>query len=378
MENTDMIRKVLQTFAIILFVFQFQQSVRKYFQYPVVEQKSRVSVKDLPNPVVYVCHESQFNYTKALNKGYNNYSFFMAGIRENSTTISWGGQWENKTYKDLENILIDSDYSSIESNTLVRSTNLWNVNEKNSTFLFPHGVCVEFTNLPQHSSIRIASKKKVTILFVDPARANDIRTEETIDAKTSMGPTYNTYFTAASYKLEYWLYDDSIYDGTTCTDYAKTDMSYGECLNNVWTQELMDTYGCLPPWVSTNNSKIICKEPTNIDAMAIKYKTRAIENINELFKNYELDVFKRCLFPCKTMKIKIKKVAYRSNYLNHAFLEARSTDLALVHTQVYSYDILSLTVDFGSALGLWLGLSCLSILHNVLENWILMKSYWKK
>ena len=37
------------------------------------------------------------------------------------------------------------------------------------------------------------SKKKVSILFVDPARANDIRTEETIDAKTSMGPTYNTY-----------------------------------------------------------------------------------------------------------------------------------------------------------------------------------------
>ena len=112
--------------------------------------------------------------------------------------------------------------------------------------------------------------------------------------------------------------------------------------------------------------------------MAIHYKTRAIENIHELLQNYELDVFKRCLPPCKTMKIKIKRVSYMSNYLNFAFLEARSTDWATVHTQVYSYDILSLTVDFGSALGLWLGLSCLSILHNVLENWILMKKYWKK
>ena len=224
-----MIRKVFQTFAIILFVFQFQQSVRKYFQYPVVEQKSRVSVKDLPNPVVYVCHESQFNYTKALINGYRHYSFFMAGIRENSTTILWGGKWENETYKDLENILFDSDYSSIESKTLVRSTNLWNVNEKKRTFLFPHGVCVELKNLQQHSSIYIESKKKVSILFVDPARANDIRTEETIDAKTSMGPTYNTYFTAASYKLEYRLYDDSIHDGITCTDYTKTDIRDRTC-----------------------------------------------------------------------------------------------------------------------------------------------------
>ena len=48
------------------------------------------------------------------------------------------------------------------------------------------------------------------------------------------------------------------------------------------------------------------------------------------------------------------------------------------NTQVYSYDILNLTVDLGGALGLWLGLSCLSILDNILDNWISMKNYWKK
>ena len=108
MKNKDMIRKVFQIFSFILFVIQFQQSVRKYFQYPLVEQNSRVSVKDLPNPVVYVCHENGFNYQKANDYGYKYYSRFLSGIRENSTTISWGGKWGNSTFKDLEMVVLFS------------------------------------------------------------------------------------------------------------------------------------------------------------------------------------------------------------------------------------------------------------------------------
>ena len=194
-------------------------------------------------------------------------------------------------------MLLDSDYSSIESKTLVRSTNLWNLNEHKRTFLFPHGVCVELKNQQQQSSINIESKTKVSVLFVDPARTNDIRTEETNDAKTSVGPTSSTYFSHASYELEYWLYDDSIHDGTTCTDYTKADMSYAECLDDIWTQGFLATYGCLPPWVSTNISKITCKEQLDIDAMTIRYETSVYRSIVELFQNYELSMFKKCLPP---------------------------------------------------------------------------------
>ena len=372
-----MIIKAFQTFAIILFVLQFQQSVRKYFQYPVVEQKSRVSVKDLPNPVVYVCHESQFNYTKALNKGYKHYSFFMAGIRENSTTISWGGIWENETYKDLENILFDSDYSSIESKTLVRSTNLWNVNEKKRTFLFPHGVCVELENVPHNTTVKILSREEINIYFVDPNRANNVRTEETLNAKANIGPTANNLFTWGSYEVEYFLYDDSIHDGTSCTDYTKLDISYGDCLNNILIHKFMVAYGCLPPWVFTNSSKVTCEEETNIDANAMEIRALYKDMIN-LILNLEVDMFKRCLTPCTTMKIKVQKVSSGSNWIDHSVFRAISKDWGTVHTQVYSYDLLSLTVDLGSALGLWMGLSCLSILDHILENWILIKKYWMK
>ena len=89
-------------------------------------------------------------------------------------------------------------------------------------------------------------------------------------------------------------------------------------------------------------------------------------------------MFKRCLPPCKTIKSKLWQVSYRSNHKYGAVFEARSKEWATVHTQVYSYDILSLTVDLGSALGLWMGLSCLSILDYILDNGLLLTKYLKK
>ena len=157
MKNKDKIRKVFQTFTILLFIFQFQQSVQKYFQYPVVEQTSRILVEDLPNPVVYVCHEGQFNQASARNNGYIFSPRFLSGIREKSNTISWSGKWGNSTFKDLEHILLDFNYSSVESKTLLRSTDLWNINGRKRTFLFPHGVCEEVENLQQFTEIQIVA-----------------------------------------------------------------------------------------------------------------------------------------------------------------------------------------------------------------------------
>ena len=68
------------------------------------------------------------------------------------------------------------------------------------------------------------------------------------------------------------------------------------------------------------------------------------------------------------MKIKVEKTRYDRNRLNQASLKAFSKDWAVKHTKVYSYDEFDFVVDFGSALGLWLGLSCLSILDNILET----------
>ena len=63
--------------------------------------------------------------------------------------------------------------------------------------------------------------------------------------------------------------------------------------------------------------------------------------------------------------------------IDNAWLRAHSNDWAIKHTKVYSYDEFDFVVDFGSALGLWLGLSCLSILDNILETLMSIKTYWR-
>ena len=238
-------------------------------------------------------------------------------------------------------------------------------------------MCIKFENLLHRAAIKISSKKDITIYFVDPAKANDIRTEGTLGAKANIGPTSDTLFFFGNYELEYLLYDSRIHDGTTCTDYTKLDMTYGECLNDILKKESLATYGCLLPWISTNNSKMNCKEKIDIEPNVMK-STPLYTDILYLIKNFEPQMFKKCLPPCITMEIKLHEVSYKSKVLDEAGFEAISKDWATVYTLVYSYDILSLTVDLGSALGLWMGLSCLSILDHILENWISIKNYWKK
>ena len=322
MKHNDMIRKVFQVFTIILFIIQFEQSLKKYFQFPVVEQTSRVPVKDFPLPVIYVCQANQFNYTKARENGYRYFTHFMLGILMNSTNISWQGKAGHQTFTDLKDLLFDSDYSSLTAESISRSENNRIADGGKRTFLFPHGICMKLENLQQHETIKIKTTKDINIYLVDPAKANDIRTEVTLDAKTSIGPTSDTFFSFGNYELEYLLYDHSINDGITCTDYTKSDISYGECLNNSLKQESMATYGCLLPWISTNNkSEIICGETTNIDANAMRNSPLYIE-ILYLIKNFEPKAFKRCLPPCKTMQIKLNEVNYKSKYLEYAGFEA--------------------------------------------------------
>ena len=377
MKNKDIIRRVFKTLAIILFIIQFQQSVRKYFQYPVVELESRIPVNDLPAPIVYVCQPNQFNYTKARDNGYRLFGYFATGILMNSSKLSWHGMHGNKTYKDLERELFEYDYSTLNGGPHSIFSNLEsNINFQN-IFLFPHGVCIELKNLPQQPKFWIKTTKNSMVMFVDPAQESYFRTAETFDARAKMGPTSEIHFTLGLYNIEYSLHDESIHDGTSCTDYSKSKMSYGLCLKNIVRQEFMSTYGCLPPWFSRNELKEVCKEDIKIDADALK-ETLYYQDIQRTVNNFEAKLFKKCLTPCKTLKIKLQEVLHKTTYLDTAYFIAESSDWATVHSQVYSYDIFSLTVDLGSALGLWLGLSCLSILDHILESWIVMKKYWKK
>ena len=102
MESQKLIRKVIQILAFFFFIVQFQKSVRKYYEYPVVVQTSKVPIEDLPQLVVYICQADQFNQTNAESFGYNLIKTFLEGMLIGRNTTSWHGKDGNLTYKELE------------------------------------------------------------------------------------------------------------------------------------------------------------------------------------------------------------------------------------------------------------------------------------
>ena len=114
------LRKLFQIFAIGIFLFQIQNSLRKYHDSPVVQQRSLTTIDSIRKPSIYVCEDNQFNYTKAQAFGYKDMIDFSIGELMNSDKKTWLGKHGNLTFEEILEYVFDSDYSrfkSVYSNT---------------------------------------------------------------------------------------------------------------------------------------------------------------------------------------------------------------------------------------------------------------------
>ena len=362
-----MIRKIFQILATILFIYQLQQSIRKYFEYPVVIQTSQVPKESLLAPVIYICQADQFNQAKSESLGYKNVVSFLSGTLHGTKKISWHGKDGNLTYKELEGIVFEYDYTKLQ---LIGDYGTF---EENIIMLPAYGICLKFRGSKSNPTIFLGTEHKLQIIFVDPSRANDIWTKEFSYAKATVGPSFENYYERAVYEIDNIVNDASIHDGNICTDYTKIKSSYQQCINTIANNEFESLYGCLPPWFPVNQSEKMCQAEMNK-----KSNFKRPEALKEQLDTREVKMLQKCMPPCITMEIKIQEMRYVRNRLDQARFKAFSKEWAIKHTEVYSYDKFDFLVDFGSALGLWLGMSCLSILDNILATWMSLRTYWKK
>ena len=94
----QVIKIIYHVVALIIFMIQAKESLNKYFQKPVVVQKSWV--KDImEKPALLVCFQGFFDYEKASQFGFDSRINFLAGMTKNSTKPTWTGQIENSTFK---------------------------------------------------------------------------------------------------------------------------------------------------------------------------------------------------------------------------------------------------------------------------------------
>ena len=143
--------------------------------------------------------------------GYELYLNFLTGTITNSTKLTWEGIHNNLTYIDLQDILINSNYSDLKVTNGV----------KEKIFIMPYGYCHKVHVQNNSEPIIFKMKEQAKLILVDPYLDNRIRLKE------SSGLTFISDFTSTNidefdlkfFKLTYKLYDSSILDGLKCRDY---------------------------------------------------------------------------------------------------------------------------------------------------------------
>ena len=369
MELVKLIRTLVQIFALGIFVFQMQNSIRKYISRPVVQQSSTTTFDSIPKPVIFVCEDGQFNYEKARQNGYKSFSRFNLGILSDTTTISWRGKNGNLSFKELQEDIFDYDYSTfVHQTSLTGDDYKWTDAPADLVYFIPQKFCMKPKQTLKGMNFR--STKKSFLYLDDPEKTNGLRITRIDSWKGELGPTGNLTFNGKLYEVQISIHDSKVHDGLTCTDYKKIGTSYGECVENEFKRELLGWFGCLPPWFPKKIENLECSDAKTANTPGFD----ALVEIIKLIKGLDLKVAESCLPPCTTMSWKLKELYHQTNVEKYSYIELKIMDNIIVYTDVCAYDVFSLVVDLGSSIGLWLGLSAVGIFDYLFDFYAYVQS----
>ena len=362
-ENCVLIKKLFQFVALGLFVFQMQNSIKKYYDQPIIQQTSTITLDSIEKPVLFICQDDQFNYATARFYGYKGSTNFLIG-KTTSGKITWKGEFSNISFSKLKEFVFDVDYS--DYSTFSKIDGKYKNAELDYVNIAPYGFCLKVRQT--ESYMKFYTNKKSKIILVDPARSTKVRLSRKDSGLITLNPITNGLYEFKVYEIELSQFDTRLYDGITCIDYERLGTSYEECIMTAWKANFVKWYDCLPPWIS-DNSSLTCEQNTTIRHTDPIVAKLIREELSQFTSGLELDILQHCLRPCITMDYKFNLVEYRANYPNYAYTKFKIMDEIVVYTDALAYDMFSLVVDLGSALGLWLGLSAISIFNTLLELW---------
>ncbi len=163
------------------------------------------------------------------------------------------------------------------------------------------------------------------------------------------------FYKGYNFEVELFLHDSKIGDGNWCTAYDEMDVTHEQCNENILKQHVKKWYGCMLPWFN-NIANDSCEDKTNVLVVDEVY-----DEVKKFINGWKMQLFDPCLDPCLKMTFKVKELIHTHNRISDSFVRFDINEKVTVFTEVYAYDVFSLFVDLGSALGLWLGLSAVGL-----------------
>ena len=353
----DNLKKLVQLTAFVLFVIQIIGALQKYVNPPVASSPSLQALESLNRPVlVSVCRNSQFNYTHAEALSYNTSTNFFKGIAGNANGyLSWSGPTGNQSFQDL----LDTLYNSKTDDVMFRQ----NDNAPVTKFLLPTGVCKVLKVYPTSSLdvyVDIADGSYI-ITVSDPAFSSSfmlsdhLMTGERILSKPKSAVETKVY---SNYRIQLTETRTQTNDGS-CTHYPNNEHeSFFNCVEGEMEGNVLPVLGCMIPWMSSKDqcTGLISRLPAHQDLY--KWLSPFIRS-SWKSQGYFSD---RCLPPCSVLSAHSTFLrAYARTTLTYDRFSIYFDNQVKVNTRLLMYDVENLLVDFGSSLGLWLGISVVGI-----------------
>ena len=330
-------------FASSICAIQVYQSLDKYFQHPIISQELSIIHGTFEKPAVQICFRDFYEYRESKSKyGYNWNSNLLAGKINNSSKPTWKGINGNTTFQSIQSDLYENDFSQIEVNTL-----------HNPIYRFGRGFC-HLAKIIGKNLVVTTKVKDIRVYLVHNSTDSRIIYDQT---PIKFGPTSNETFDYKVHKLILEIKDNTILDGKDCVDYRKVDESYGDCNYRALKNHIYSLYGCYPPWMEATNGNYCEVDIPTKDNESIQQQV--FNDLYSLTSGIMPESFKQCPKPCYQVKLSSSETWEIKNWKNNAILKIyNNAETISVHKAVYSYDIFTLAVELGSALGLWLGKTC--------------------
>ena len=152
--------------------------------------------------------------------------------------------------------------------------------------------------------------------------------------------------------------------GEECITYEEESgyTSYADCVSLDHEKKLFPELGCNIPWMTNKN---VCT-----GFIKTNYSQEAMRYLKGIINNAQTAIFHpigECKVPCVKTLVKSKYVSNIEtvNGLNSIYLHFNPT--VKVSLSVSHYNGFDLTVEIGSALGLWLGLSAIGLFEGIVR-----------